>query len=415
MRIEGVRRPASRPRRATAHRTIDPHTSENPGGLGAAPRSIEDAKPPYVYSNPSVLRVMRVADRRLYAILGRQKFHAVGFFRRMADWGHPETEMPQVAPWGRNPRHQPHFQWSKSMATGSKKSVTPTPTPEFAKSDIDKLLQSGLADFSLRELLGVLLSSVGAAERQAYLSKSADDKANGFYPRSVVLGSLPIDVEVARTRSGQFRSAILPARYQRGYSEETQSLLIGLLTSSRSLSAARDALRKMGLSNSEQDLDNVAASFIEELELRNSRPVDPDLLALFFDGKYIEIKDGDRLKPACIYLVVGLARDGKKRVLACITKSGRENLEDWKLILRGLIERGLRRVLIVVHDDFSGLLPITKGLFPTADVQLCVVHMQRNARNHLSKTDSAEFQQRWRAVKCAWNESVGATQFQRAL
>jgi transposase-like protein len=29
-------------------------------------------------------------------------------------------------------------------------------------------------------------------------------------------------------------------------------------------------------------------------------------------------------------------------------------------------------------------------------VQLCAVHMQRNARNHLSKIDSAEFQQRWR-------------------
>jgi transposase-like protein len=225
------------------------------------------------------------------------------------------------------------------MATGSKKSVPPSAIPELAKSEVDKVLQSGLADFSLRELLGALISSVGQAERQTYLTKSADDKANGFYPRSVLLGSVPIDVEVARTRSGQFRPATLPGRYQRGYSEETQTLLIGLLTSSRSVSAARDALRRMGLSSSEQDLEQAAANFIEELELRNSRPVDPDLLALFFDGKYIEIKDGDRLKPACIYLVVGIGRDGKKRVLACITKSGRENLEDWKLILRGLIER----------------------------------------------------------------------------
>src|SRR5262249_4258382 len=43
---------------------------------------------------------------------------------------------------------------------------------------------------------------------------------------------------------------------------------------------------------------------------------------------------------------------------------GRENLEDWKRILRGLIERGLRRVMIVIHDDFSGLLPVTRSLFP---------------------------------------------------
>jgi transposase-like protein len=65
-----------------------------------------------------------------------------------------------------------------------------------------------------------------------------------------------------------------------------------------------------------------------------------------------------------------------------------------------------------VHDDFSGLLPITRSLFPGADVQLCVVHMQRNARNHLSKADNAEFQQRWRALRSSWDEVVGITQFE---
>jgi transposase-like protein len=44
----------------------------------------------------------------------------------------------------------------------------------------------------------------------------------------------------------------------------------------------------MGLSSSEQELKKIAA-FIEELELRNTRPLDLDWLALFFDGKYVEI------------------------------------------------------------------------------------------------------------------------------
>src|SRR2546422_8527452 len=48
---------------------------------------------------------------------------------------------------------------------------------------------------------------------------------------------------------------------------------------------------------------------------RNSRPLDPDLLALFVDGKYVELRDGDKLRSACIYLAVGLGRDGRKRVL----------------------------------------------------------------------------------------------------
>ena len=67
-----------------------------------------------------------------------------------------------------------------------------------------------------------------------------------------------MDVEVPRTRTGQFRPETLPAPYQRGYPEESQALWLGLLASSRSLSAARDALRKMGLYRSQQDLHTVA-------------------------------------------------------------------------------------------------------------------------------------------------------------
>jgi len=298
------------------------------------------------------------------------------------------------------------------MTTDPKKSLASVSLSEIAKSDVDQLLQTGLADFSLRELLGLVISSAGAAERSVYLEKEPTDKPNGFYDRSLQLGTIPVDVRVPRTRTGEFRPTSLPSRYRRGYSEEVQSLLLGLLGSSRSINAAKDALQKMGLSNSEQDLERVATGMIEELELRNSRPLDPDMLAVFVDGKYIELRDGDKLRSACIYLVVGLGRDGKKRILSCIAKPGRESLEDWKSVLRGLIERGLRRVMIFIQDDFSGLLPISQSFFPNADVQLCAVHMQRNAKTHLSKTDSLEFHQRWRAIKSSWDVEVGNRQFE---
>ena len=298
------------------------------------------------------------------------------------------------------------------MATDPKKSLPPSSASTIAKTDIDRLLQTGLVDFSLRELLGLLISSAGVAERHVYLQDAATDRPNGFYDRSLQVGSIPVDIRVPRTRNGDFRPESIPPPFRRGYSEEVQSLLLGLLGSSRSINAAKDALQKMGLSRSEQDLERVAMGLIEELELRNSRPIHPDMLALFMDGKYIELRDGDKLRTACIYLVIGLGGDGKKQVLTCWTRPGRENLEDWKLIQRGLIERGLRRVMIVIHDDFSGLLPITKSLFAQADVQLCVVHMQRNAKTHLSKTDSIEFQQRWRAIKTCWDVELASHQFE---
>src|SRR5437867_6505145 len=311
-----------------------------------------------------------------------------------------------------DPSHQCTLSRSSSMSADPKKSVTPTAISELAKNEVDHLLQAGLADLSLRELLGLLISSAGVAERNVYLEKIAADKPNGFYDRSLQVGTVPVEVRVPRTRTGEFRPASLPEPYRRGYSEEVQSLLLGLLGSSRSIHAAKDALQKMGLSQSQQDLDSVATALMEELDLRNSRPLDPDMLAVFVDGKYVELRDGDKLRSACIYLVVGLGRDGKKRILSCIAKPGRESLEDWKSVLRGLIERGLRRVMIFIQDDFSGLLPISQSLFPNADVQLCAVHMQRNAKTHLSKTDAAEFQQRWRAIRSSWDVEVGNRQFE---
>jgi putative transposase len=298
------------------------------------------------------------------------------------------------------------------MTTDSKKSLSPSTRAPFAKSEVEKALQSGLGDFTLRELLGTLVSSAGLAERRLYLEETGSDKPNGFYDRSLQVGSVPVDIRVPRTRSGDFRPASLPSPYQRGYSDEVQNLLLGLLGSSRSVNAAKDALRKMGLSSSEQELDRVAAGLIEELELRNSRPIDPDMIAVFVDGKYVELRESDKLRSACIYLVVGLGRDGKKKVLSCIARPGRENLEDWKAVLRGLIERGLRRVMIFVQDDFSGLLPISESLFPNTDIQLCAVHMQRNSKTHLPKPDAAEFQQRWRAIKSSWDIELANRQFE---
>jgi putative transposase len=223
------------------------------------------------------------------------------------------------------------------MATGSKKSVTQsTSMPEFAQSEIEQVLQSGLGDFSIRQLLGFLISSAGAAERKRYLEKT-DDRPNGFYDRQLEVGATPVEVRVPRTRNGEFRPSTLPGPYQRGYSEETRSLLMSLLASSRSINAAKQALRQMGLSSSEEELESVAQSFVEELQLRNSRSLDPDLLALFIDGKYIEWREGDKLRPATIYVVVGLGRDGEK-TSAGMSATGRSRNCRW---LESRIEESL--------------------------------------------------------------------------
>lgn len=273
-------------------------------------------------------------------------------------------------------------------------------------------LPQELRELNLRELLGMTLSTLSEAERKVYLSSHPEDKGNGSYARSLQLGSMPVQMSVPRTRSAEFRPSLLPSRYSRGYPQEMQSLVMGLLSSCRSIEAAKQSLQRMGLSASQEHLDEVAQEFIQAMQLRNQAPIAPDLFALFIDAKYVELREQDRIRPCTLYTVIGLEKTGQKRILTCYHTLGKENLDDWKKVLTSLLERGLRRVLILVQDDFSGLLPISKSLFPQTDIQLCTVHLQRNAQAHLGKEDGKVFVDRLRHIKTCCSKEQASALFQ---
>ena len=154
-----------------------------------------------------------------------------------------------------------------------------------------------LEERTLRDLLGELISGLAKSERNLYLESHPGDKGNGSYDRDLAVGSMPLDIAVPRVRSGDFRSLILPEKYQRGYPEEIRNILLGLLISSRSISSAKQALKQLGLPFSEKELEAVAGDVLQDFDLRHTRPIESDMIALLLDGKYLEIRDGNQLKP----------------------------------------------------------------------------------------------------------------------
>jgi hypothetical protein len=47
----------------------------------------------------------------------------------------------------------------------------------------------------------------------------------------------------------------------------------------------------------------------------------------------------------------------------------------WIKVFNDLIDRGLKRVMLIVSDDFPGISKAIETLFPYADHQLCLVHL----------------------------------------
>jgi putative transposase len=277
---------------------------------------------------------------------------------------------------------------------------------QFTPQDLPQLLEAGLAH---------VLKSALQQERELYLEEHPEDRSNGYAPkRTLHVGATKVPVERPRTRQG-FYPAILP-KHQRYLPEAYQQLLRNILLGARSFNAARRTLQALGLGYSPEAVDKLLEDLYAEAKSFFSRPLPSDWLCLFMDAKIIDLKDEhQQVKKAVHFLVIGIGLDGKKEVITASTFWGNEVLEAWRKVLIDLKNRGLVRVLLLVTDDFAGLAPLIKGLFPNSDHQLCTVHLLRNAQRHLSLEDYALFRDSWREIQAASSFESAQTKLRALL
>ena len=86
-----------------------------------------------------------------------------------------------------------------------------------------------------------------------------------------------------------------------------------------------------------------------------------------------------------LLVAVGVNEEGYRAVLA-VEPAGGERKEAWRNLLKGLMERGLRGVRLVVSDDRSSIQALTAEL-PGARWQRCVVHFERNVLAHVPQSE----------------------------
>jgi transposase-like protein len=253
---------------------------------------------------------------------------------------------------------------------------------------------------ALKKLLEDLLDWFMLSERQIYLLKNENDKGNGFYDRKLgtLMGNL--DISVPRTRTGDFRPHILPEPYKR-VDESYTDLLMSLVVNGYSESSLLNTLKSLNLPYSDDELNKIKDDLKSELDLFKQRELPESVFALLIDAYHCEIKDGSKVKKAACYIVLGIDMEGKKDIFGLYTFFGKENRADWNKVFEDLINRGLKRVLVVVSDDFPGIIETVKAVYPCADHQLCFVHFQRNIRKYMTKADASEFNKELDKIKLA--------------
>lgn len=83
-----------------------------------------------------------------------------------------------------------------------------------------------------------------------------------------------------------------------------------------------------------------------------------------------------------VLVAIGVDKEGHREVIG-VTEGMRGGRDSWEQFVRGMIERGLRGVRLVVGDRCAGLVSTVDSMLPDAKYRRCMVHFMRNV---LSKT-----------------------------
>jgi len=95
-----------------------------------------------------------------------------------------------------------------------------------------------------------------------------------------------------------------------------------------------------------------------------------------------------QVKKGIIYTVLVLDKHANNSIVDFYPFFGHENKSTWMEVFQNLINCGLKRVLMFISDNFSGISEAINTLFLLSNIQKYLVHLDRNLYKNMKKEDA---------------------------
>jgi len=242
---------------------------------------------------------------------------------------------------------------------------------------------------AIPEMLRVLINQVMQAERSNYLQageyeRTEDRKghANGYKPKTVRTRMGEITFAVPQVREGGF----YPSALEKGLRSE-RALVATLAemyvqgVSTRKVKAITEEL--CGIEVSAMQVSRATAQLDEVLQEWRERPLG-EIAYLFVDARYEKVRQAGQVRDAAVLVASGITPQGERQVLG-VSVSLSEHEAHWKAFLKGLKDRGLNGVKLVISDDHEGLGAARRAVLGSIPWQRCQFHLQQNVGAYLPR------------------------------
>ncbi|MCR5259461.1 MAG: IS256 family transposase [Desulfovibrio sp.] len=252
---------------------------------------------------------------------------------------------------------------------------------EELKAYIDKkILQA------VQEVLNAVIDAEADEQCGAGRYQRSGDRQStraGHYDRQFATKSGSVTIHMPKLRDVRFSTAVFERWRRREASLEeafVEMYLAGVST--RRVNDITEALT--GGSVSASTVSRLNKKAYAKLEEWRTRPLNGPYPYVYLDGVWGKAMLGDSFESVSILVAIGVNSEGRREIIG-VAEGCKEDAESWRRFLRGLKDRGLGGVRLVVSDKASGLQKVLGEFFPKVKWQRCAVHFYRNVLSMVPK------------------------------
>ena len=248
-------------------------------------------------------------------------------------------------------------------------------------------------------------------DRQTDIDQDDRNYRNGYSKKTLRSSFGDVDLDVPRDRKAEFEPQIIK-KYET-VCNELDKKIISLYAkgmSTRDIQAEVEDL--YGITLSPSMISKITDKVIATATEWQNRMLDEIYPIVYLDAMYFKVRSNGKIVNKAVYICLGYTMEGYKDILGLWVDEA-EGAKFWLGICNDLKNRGVKEILIACMDGLKGLPQAIQTVFPSANIQTCIVHQIRNSIKYIASKDKKSFMKDLKEVYKAATEELALAQLDK--
>ena len=248
-------------------------------------------------------------------------------------------------------------------------------------------------------------------QRQNDIEPSERNYRNGYSQKNLRSSFGDVDLDIPRDRKSEFEPQIVK-KYET-VCNELDKKIISLYAKGMTTSDIQAEIEDLyGITISPSMVSKITDKVIATATEWQNRMLDKIYPIVYLDAMYFKVRSNGKIVNKPVYICLGYTMEGYKDILVLWVDEA-EGAKFWLGICNDLKNRGVKEILIACMDGLKGLPQAIQTVFPSANIQTCIVHQIRNSIKYIASKDKKSFMKDLKEVYKAATEELALAQLDK--